>query len=150
VGDRRRLCSPRTPPHGRYDEARGGRKHAYRGRYEATGSHIRYRSDTRFEADGEFIANVWRRLAKERGRLLRRRFELVPDDKPDLAEIMVQENGRCLSEAPGKINYGLGFIEWNGEESKRVYGDTIPSHAAGAWMLVVRICSQIVWQSQRS
>lgn len=42
-------------PNGRYDEARGGRKSAYQGRYEIKGKHIDYWDDTGFTADGEFI-----------------------------------------------------------------------------------------------
>jgi len=79
-----------------------------------------------------------RRLAKERGDLLRRWFELVRDDKQAFAEIMVQENGKCLAEALGEIDYGLGFIEWYAEEAKRVYGDTIPSHAPHATVMVMK------------
>lgn len=40
---------------GRYDEARGERESAYRGRYEVTGSHIEYWDDTGFTADGDFV-----------------------------------------------------------------------------------------------
>lgn len=40
---------------GRYDEARNGRAHAYRGRYRITGTHIDYVDDTGFTADGEFV-----------------------------------------------------------------------------------------------
>lgn len=43
---------------GRYDEARGGEKSAYQGRYEVHGSRIQYRDDTGFEADGEFVDGV--------------------------------------------------------------------------------------------
>ncbi|MGO8082636.1 Atu4866 domain-containing protein [Rhizobium leguminosarum] len=42
-------------PNGRYDEARGSREGAYRGRYEVTGSHIEYWDDTGFTADGDFV-----------------------------------------------------------------------------------------------
>lgn len=42
-------------PHGRYDEARGSRQSAYRGRYEVTGTHIEYWDDTGFTADGDFV-----------------------------------------------------------------------------------------------
>lgn len=45
-------------PNGRYDEARGGRKSAYQGRYEISGNHIDYRDDTGFTADGDFIDGV--------------------------------------------------------------------------------------------
>lgn len=79
-----------------------------------------------------------RKLAKERGALLRRWFELVSADKRLFAEIIVKENGKCLSEALGEIDYGLGFAEWYAEEAKRVYGDTIPSHAANAAVIVTK------------
>ena len=42
-------------PDGRYDEARGRRESAFRGRYEVTGSHIEYWDDTGFTADGDFV-----------------------------------------------------------------------------------------------
>ncbi|MGO6986907.1 Atu4866 domain-containing protein, partial [Rhizobium leguminosarum] len=42
-------------PNGRYDEARGNRESAYRGRYEVSGSHIEYSDDTGFTADGDFV-----------------------------------------------------------------------------------------------
>lgn len=45
-------------PNGRYDEARGNRESAYRGRYEVTGNHIEYWDDTGFTADGDFIDDV--------------------------------------------------------------------------------------------
>lgn len=79
-----------------------------------------------------------RKLAKERGDILRRWFEIVRDDRQAFAEIMVRENGKCLAEALGEIDYGLGFIEWYAEEARRVYGDMIPSHAANAAVMVVK------------
>jgi hypothetical protein len=42
-------------PNGRYDEARGSRESAYRGRYEVRGTHIDYWDDTGFTADGTFV-----------------------------------------------------------------------------------------------
>lgn len=42
-------------PNGRYDEARGSRESAYRGRYKVTGSYIEYWDDTGFTADGTFV-----------------------------------------------------------------------------------------------
>ncbi|WP_434733371.1 Atu4866 domain-containing protein [Rhizobium sp. YTUHZ044] len=42
-------------PDNRYDEARGRRESAYRGRYEVTGTHIEYWDDTGFTADGDFV-----------------------------------------------------------------------------------------------
>jgi putative ligand-binding protein with streptavidin-like fold len=42
---------------GRYHEARGAKEHAYMGRYEIHGSHIRYQDDTGFTATGDFSGN---------------------------------------------------------------------------------------------
>ena len=42
-------------PNGRYDEARGPRESAYRGRYEVKGNQIEYWDDTGFTADGVFV-----------------------------------------------------------------------------------------------
>jgi hypothetical protein len=45
-------------PNGRYDEARGRRKSAYRGCYTIVGDHIDYVDDTGFTADGDFREGV--------------------------------------------------------------------------------------------
>ena len=45
-------------PNGRYNEARGRRESAYRGRYTVTGTHIDYVDDTGFTADGTFVDGV--------------------------------------------------------------------------------------------
>lgn len=45
-------------PNGRYDEQRGTRKSAYRGRYAIVGNHIDYVDDTGFTADGDFVDGV--------------------------------------------------------------------------------------------
>nr|WP_233198740.1 MULTISPECIES: Atu4866 domain-containing protein [Luteimonas] len=42
-------------PNGRYDEARGHRESAYRGRYVVDGNAIDYVDDTGFTADGVFV-----------------------------------------------------------------------------------------------
>ncbi|GAB7039118.1 MULTISPECIES: Atu4866 domain-containing protein [Catenuloplanes] len=44
-------------PEGRYDETRGGREHAYTGRYWRDGSRIDYLDDSGFYAFGEFIGD---------------------------------------------------------------------------------------------
>src|SRR5690606_9931890 len=79
-----------------------------------------------------------RKLAHERSGILRRWFELVRDDKQIFAETIVKENGKYLAEALGEIDYGLGFIEWYAEEAKRVYGDTIPTHAGNSVVMVTK------------
>ena len=70
----------------------------------------------------------WRNTpAKTRAQILRRWFDLVLAHRDDLATIMVSEQGKPLAEARGEIEYAASFIEWFGEEARRVYGDVVPS-----------------------
>jgi succinate-semialdehyde dehydrogenase len=88
-------------------------------------------------AEGAFPA--WRATpAKERGAILRRWAELMLRHKEDLARIMTLEQGKPLAEAQGEIDYAASFLDWFGEEAKRAYGETIPSHLPGSTLLVVR------------
>ena len=59
---------------------------------------------------------------------MRNWFDLVMENQEDLAILMTTEQGKPLAESMGEIVYGASFIEWFGEEAKRVYGDTIPQH----------------------
>lgn len=70
----------------------------------------------------------WRQcLARERAAVLRRWRDLMLENQEDLARIITLEQGKPLAEARGEIAYAAGFLEWFGEEAKRVYGRVIPS-----------------------
>src|SRR2546430_14588343 len=70
---------------------------------------------------------AWRaKTGKERAAILRKWFDLMMANQEDLAQILTAEQGKPLAESRGEIAYGAAFIEWFGEEAKRVYGDTIP------------------------
>ena len=91
---------------------------------------------------------AWRaKTAKERAAILRKWFELMMAAQEDLAKLMTAEQGKPLAESRGEIAYGASFIEWFAEEGKRVYGDTIPTHAADKRILVfkepVGVCAAI-------
>ncbi|HKT78356.1 MAG TPA: aldehyde dehydrogenase family protein, partial [Sphingobium sp.] len=80
---------------------------------------------------------AWRaKTGKERAAILRRLYELMMENQDDLALILTTEQGKPLAEAKGEIAYAAGFIEWFGEEAKRVYGDTIPNHLPGRRIIV--------------
>jgi succinate-semialdehyde dehydrogenase/glutarate-semialdehyde dehydrogenase len=78
------------------------------------------------------------RTAKERAVILRRWFELLMSNQEDLATLMTAEQGKPLAESRGEIAYAAAFIEWFAEEGKRLYGDTIPGHAADKRIVVLR------------
>src|SRR5436305_1955896 len=71
----------------------------------------------------------WRAtLAKERARILRRWADLMLQHRDDLALLLTTEQGKPLAESRLEIEYAASFLEWFGEEAKRVYGDTIPTY----------------------
>jgi succinate-semialdehyde dehydrogenase / glutarate-semialdehyde dehydrogenase len=81
----------------------------------------------------------WRRkTAKERAAVLRRWFELMMANQDDLARLMTIEQGKPISESRGEVAYAAGFLEWFGEEAKRIYGDTIPAPQADKRILVIK------------
>jgi succinate-semialdehyde dehydrogenase/glutarate-semialdehyde dehydrogenase len=82
---------------------------------------------------------AWRaQPAKARAAILRKWYELMLANADDLARIMTAEQGKPLAEAKGEIQYAASFLEWFGEEAKRVYGDTIPSPAGDKRIVVVK------------
>src|SRR5271166_2866501 len=81
----------------------------------------------------------WRAmLAKDRSAILRRINDLMLANADDLAVIMTAEQGKPLAESKGEIAYAASFIEWFGEEAKRVYGDTIPGHQRDKRIVVLK------------
>ncbi len=82
---------------------------------------------------------AWRqKTAKERAIVLRRWFELMMANQDDLARLMTIEQGKPLSESRGEVAYAAAFLEWFGEEAKRVYGDTIPGHQPDKRIIVIK------------
>ncbi|MGB9150789.1 MAG: NADP-dependent succinate-semialdehyde dehydrogenase [Burkholderiales bacterium] len=91
---------------------------------------------------------LWRaKTAKERAAVLRKWYDLMMKNQEDLAKILTAEQGKPLTEARGEIAYGASFIEWFAEEGKRIYGDTIPQHAADKRIIVIKqpigVCAAI-------
>jgi succinate-semialdehyde dehydrogenase / glutarate-semialdehyde dehydrogenase len=82
---------------------------------------------------------AWRkRTAKERATVMRRWFDLMMASQDDLARLMTIEQGKPLAESRGEVAYAAAFLEWFGEEAKRIYGDTIPPHQGDKRLVVVK------------
>jgi succinate-semialdehyde dehydrogenase/glutarate-semialdehyde dehydrogenase len=91
---------------------------------------------------------AWRaRTAKDRAAVLRRWNDLILANGDDLAKLMTAEQGKPLAESKGEIAYGASFVEWFAEEGKRIYGETIPTHAPDKRLLVFKepigVCAAI-------
>jgi succinate-semialdehyde dehydrogenase / glutarate-semialdehyde dehydrogenase len=70
--------------------------------------------------------------------VMRRWFDLMMANQEDLARLMTTEQGKPLAESRGEVAYAASFLEWFGEEAKRVYGDTIPGHQADKRIVVIK------------
>jgi succinate-semialdehyde dehydrogenase/glutarate-semialdehyde dehydrogenase len=78
------------------------------------------------------------RTGKERAAVLRKWFDLMMANQDDLGKILTAEMGKPLAEAKGEVAYGASYIEWFGEEAKRVYGETIPGHQRDKRITVIK------------
>ena len=98
------------------------------------------RAETRQAIDAAARAfPAWRRkTGKERAQVMRRWFDLMMANQEDLARLMTTEQGKPLTESRGEVAYAASFLEWFGEEAKRVYGDTIPPHQADKRIVVIK------------
>ena len=82
---------------------------------------------------------AWRSLlARDRARVLRRWADLIVEHERELAQLLTREQGKPLAESAIEIAYAASFLEWFGEEAKRVYGDTIPTYGRDRRIVVVK------------
>ena len=75
---------------------------------------------------------------RTRARILRRWADLMLEHIDDLALLLTLEQGKPLAESRAEIVYAASFLEWFGEEGKRVYGDTIPQPQPDRRILVLK------------
>ena len=90
-------------------------------------------------AAADVAMKSWKALAaKSRANILRKWYDLMMDNQEDLAIIMAAEQGKPLAESRGKIAYGAAFIEWFGEEAKRIDGDVIPGPSSDKRIVCIK------------
>jgi len=90
-------------------------------------------------AAAEAAQTAWAaRTGKARAAILRKMYDLMMQHLDDLGAIMTAEQGKPLAEAKGEVAYGASYVEWFGEEAKRVYGDTIPGHQEDKRIIVLK------------
>ncbi|YCI06465.1 NAD-dependent succinate-semialdehyde dehydrogenase (plasmid) [Ensifer sp. D2-11] len=98
------------------------------------------RTETTRAIDAAHAAQkAWgKKTGKERAAVLRALHDLIVANADDLATILTMEMGKPLAEAKGEVLYGASYVEWFGEEAKRVYGDTIPGHQPNKRIIILK------------
>ncbi|MBN8866517.1 MAG: NAD-dependent succinate-semialdehyde dehydrogenase [Solirubrobacterales bacterium] len=85
------------------------------------------------------VSGSWAATApRERGEILRRAFELVIENRDELARLLTLEMGRPVAESQLEINYGAEFLRWFSEEAVRSNGRFGTAPAGGADILTSR------------
>ncbi|MDS9471464.1 NAD-dependent succinate-semialdehyde dehydrogenase [Sporosarcina pasteurii] len=83
------------------------------------------------EAAHEAFKTWSKTTAYERAGYLEKLHALMLENQEELAQIMTLEMGKPIQESRGEVLSAASYLEWFAEEGKRVYGETIPTHAAG-------------------
>mgnify|MGYP001019283863 CR=1 FL=1 len=76
--------------------------------------------------------------AQKRGQILQKWAKLILENRDDIARTLTLEQGKPLSEALGEVGAAASFLEWYGEEAKRVYGEIIPASNSKKRIMVIR------------
>ena len=91
---------------------------------------------------------TWAELpARTRADLLKGVAARMLERIDELARLMTIEQGKPLAEAKGEIRISADYFEWNAEEAKRIYGETIPASTSNKRLLAIRqpvgVCAAI-------
>jgi succinate-semialdehyde dehydrogenase/glutarate-semialdehyde dehydrogenase len=82
---------------------------------------------------------TWRQtLPRQRGEILRKAFEIMVAEQEALAELIVSENGKVLSDARAEVAYAAEFFRWFSEEAVRIDGDLRQAPNGTNWLAVTR------------
>jgi len=80
---------------------------------------------------------IWRTTNPwERGAALRKVAELIRERVTTIAKTMAAETGKPMAEALAETNAAADQFEWNSEETKRIYGQTIEGRTPDVRMSV--------------
>ena len=75
---------------------------------------------------------VWKNTAPwQRSYIIRRIADLIRERKNELAKKLTLEVGKPLAEGLGEVGGAADIFEWNAEETKRIYGETLQSRFPG-------------------
>lgn len=69
--------------------------------------------------------------AWERGRILKDAAGIIRRDVDRIAEMLTLEQGKILAQARDEVHRAADFIEWGGEQARRIAGRIVPGRLAG-------------------
>ncbi len=96
----------------------------------------------------EVAFGSWKKqTARVRSTVLRRWFELIQENRDDLATLITAEGGKPYTESLGEVAYAASFVEWFAEEARRINGEIVPANSNDKRLMVTReavgVCAAI-------
>ena len=76
--------------------------------------------------------------AVQRAQLLTKAAALMNERLEELARLLTQENGKPLEESRVETQVAAGFLQWNAEEARRIYGEVVPPAAPDRRVLTIK------------
>lgn len=64
---------------------------------------------------------------QERSQILYNIYDLIVENKEDLARLITLENGKPFQDSLGEVMYSASYFKWFAEEATRIYGTVIPA-----------------------
>ncbi|MFD2924961.1 NAD-dependent succinate-semialdehyde dehydrogenase [Halobacillus naozhouensis] len=81
----------------------------------------------------------WKKApAQERGMYLAQISAKMREKADEIAETITLEMGKPLPDAKREVLGAINYVDWYGEEAKRVYGETIPASQPDKQLMVLR------------
>jgi len=81
--------------------------------------------------------NVWRKFSPwDRSAIIRKIADLIRKRNNELARWMTLETGKTLTESLAEVSGSADIFEWNAEETKRIYGQTVQSRLENTRVII--------------
>ena len=72
--------------------------------------------------------NIWKKFSPwNRAVIIRKIADLIRKKEKELSKWMTLETGKPLAEGFAEVSASADIFEWNAEETKRIYGQTVQS-----------------------
>lgn len=89
--------------------------------------------------NGHLAFKSWSKVnAHKRSALLKAWSDKVLEYKDEIALIMTLESGKPLKESLEEVDYAKSYIDWYAEETKRIYGRTVPTNTESKRIIVTK------------
>jgi len=81
--------------------------------------------------------SVWKKFSPwDRAKIIRKIADLMRKKNNELAKWMTLETGKPMSESLAEVNGSADIFEWNAEETKRIYGQTVQSRLENTRVII--------------